>query len=196
MKIALFGASGFIGSRILAEAERRNHDVTAITRVRADILDAEKAAEAIRGHDVVISAIGSHEKPQIVVEVARTLIQAAKRAGVKRALIVGGAGSLEVAPGVQLVDTPGFPAEWKNEAFAQRDALAVYIASQDIDWTYVSPAAEVFPGERTTKFRLGADALVVDAKSESRISAEDYAVALIDEVEEPRHLRKRFTVAY
>lgn len=196
MKIAMFGSTGFIGSRILAEARRRNCDVATIAHTQADILDPVQVADAIRDYDVAISAFGSHENPQLVVDAARSLLQAARGAGVPRVVVVGGAASLEVAAGLELVDTPSFPLQWKSEALAQRDALAVYRAERDVNWTYMSPAAEIFPGERTAVFRLGGDSLVVDAENRSRISAEDYAVAFMDEVEQPRHSRARFTAAY
>jgi putative NADH-flavin reductase len=214
MKIALFGANGTIGQRILREALDRGHEVTAIVRdpsrfdqaseklsaVAGDIADPLSIASAVKGHDVVISAVGPklpHGDPQILVEAARSLLEGVERAGVKRLLVVGGAGSLEAAPGVQVVDTPDFPAAWKPVALAHRDALDVYRNAQtDLDWTYVSPAALIQPGERTGKYRIGGDQLLVDEKGESHISAEDYAVALLDEVENPRHIRLRITVAY
>jgi putative NADH-flavin reductase len=129
------------------------------------------------------------------VEATRTLASGLKRAGVRRFLMVGGAGSLEVAPGLQLVDTPDFPEAWKPYALAHRDALAV-LKDSDLDWTNLSPAAFIQPGQRTGKFRLGKDTLVTDEKGGSRISAEDYAVALVDELEKPQYIRQRFTVGY
>jgi putative NADH-flavin reductase len=214
MKIALFGANGTIGQRILREALDRGHEVTAIVRdpsrfdktseklslVAGDIADPSGIAGVVKGHDVVISAVGPKlpdGDPQIVVEAARSLLEGVERAGVKRLLVVGGAGSLEAAPGVQIVDTPDFPAAWKPVALAHRDALDLYRNAQtDLDWTYLSPAALIQPGERTGKYRIGGDQLLVDERGESRISVEDYAVALLDEVENPRHIRLRITVAY
>jgi uncharacterized protein len=137
------------------------------------------------------------ETAQTIVDAAHALIAGLKTAGVRRLVVVGGAGSLEVASGVHLVDTPEFPAAWKGVALAHRDALSVYRAEAgDLDWTYVNPAAFIAPGERTGTFRLGGDRLMTDAHGQSRVSAEDFAIALLDEVEHPRHVRQRFTVAY
>lgn len=211
MKIALFGAGGTIGSRITREALQRGHEVTAVSRdpakitlkhaklhtVRGDALDPVSITAAVLGQDAVISAFGPghHGDPQDVVKAAQALVAGVKLAGVKRLLVVGGAGGLEVKPGLQLVDTKEFPAAWKPIALAHRDALAVY-SSADFDWTYLAPAAFIQPGERTGKYRTDSDALLTDAKGESRISAEDFAVAMLDELEQPRHLRTRFTAAY
>jgi uncharacterized protein len=128
-------------------------------------------------------------------KVARSLIEGVGKAGVKRLIVVGGAGSLEVAPGVRLVDTPQFPAGWKGIALSHADSLPIYRKAA-LDWTYVSPAAFIEPGQRTGKYRTGGDQLLTDAKGESRISAEDFAVAVVDELEQKRHVRKRITVAY
>jgi putative NADH-flavin reductase len=214
MKIALIGANGMIGSRTAAEALRRGHQVTAIARnpaafgatsplpginvVQGDATNADSIANAVRGQDVVISAVGpgATGSTDMYVEAAHALLEGLPRAGVKRLLIVGGAGSLEVAPGQQLVDQPDFPAAWKGVAMATRDALNVYRGNKTLDWTYVSPAALIQPGERTGKYRTAGDQLLVDAKGESEISAEDYAIALLDEVEKPQHVQQRFTVAY
>jgi uncharacterized protein len=214
MKLALFGASGTIGQRILREALRRGHTVTAIVRdpsrlteqspnLRAtsgNILDPESVAASVAGHDAVLSAFGpsgGNSGVERVPEAARSLVAGLKRAGVKRLVVVGGAGSLEVAPGIKLQDTPQFPAAVKPIAQAHTDALEVYRQEgSDLDWTYLSPAAVIEPGERTGKFRLGGDEFMTDAEGRSRISAEDYAIALLDEVEQPRHIRRRFTVAY
>ena len=213
MKIALFGATGTIGQRILQEALRRGHDVTAVARdpsrlagsqsprlnaVAGDILDMHAVAATAAGHDAVLSAYGPREEaPQTVVDATRSLIGGLTRAGVKRLVVVGGAGSLEVAPGVLLIDAPQFPAAWKGIAVAHADALKVLqTEAGGLDWTYVSPPALIEPGERTGKFRLGDDQLLTDAQGDSRISAEDYAIALLDEVEKPQHVQRRFTVAY
>ena len=211
MKIALFGASGMIGSRILAEALARGHEVTVIARdpaklkldhpkahvLKGDVLDPAGITSAVLGQEAVISAFGPghHGDPKDLVKAARALAAGLKPAGVKRLLVVGGAGGLEVKPGLELADTPEFPAAWKGIADAHRDALPVY-RSTDLDWTYFSPAAFIQPGERTGKYRIGTDRLVVDDRGESRISAEDYAAALLEEVERPRHLRGRMTAAY
>jgi putative NADH-flavin reductase len=203
MKIALIGATGFIGQYILNEALTRKHQVTALVRNPAKVAQAEgvtaKAVEihnaqdvtkAVAGHDAVIVSL-HHEGLDF-----HALINAVKASGTARLLVVGGAGSLEVAPGVQVVDTPNFPAEWKATALAARDFLNVLRGEKNLDWTYLSPSAFIEPGERTAKFRLGTDQLLLNEKGESRISNQDYAVALIDELENPTHSQKRFTVGY
>ena len=208
MKIALLGAGGMIGSRIAAEALARGHEVTAVVRtpgklaakharlkeVQGDALNAASIAHVVAGQDAVISAISAPEQEELLRATAAQ-IEGVRQARVPRLLVVGGAGTLEVAPGLQLVDAPDFPAAYKPPALAHRAVLAVY-RNTDLDWTYLSPAAVITPGERTGKFRLGKDQLVTDAKGESRISAEDYAVAMIDELEKPRHIRQRFTLGY
>jgi putative NADH-flavin reductase len=210
MKIVLFGASGTIGQRILAEAVGRGHQVTAVVRVpsrlpardgvvaeRGDVLDAQSVAQRVDDADAVVSAVSPDAgKIEQVAASFHALIAGLKQAGVKRLLVVGGAGSLEVAPGLQLVDAPDFPSAWKPVASAHRDALALLREERDLDWTYLSPAAMIQPGERTGVFRRGGDTLVTDANGESRISAEDFAIALVEELERPEHVRRRFTVAY
>jgi uncharacterized protein len=203
MMIALIGATGNVGSRLLAELLRRGHDVTGIARHperlqsqphvtvrRGDANDEQGLAKLLIGHDAVISA------GRFVSVNPGSLIAAVKKAGVKRLLVVGGAGSLEVAPGVQLVDTPDFPAEYKPEAQAGRDFLNMLRSEKELNWTFLSPSAVFFPGERTGKFRLGADQLLTGEDGESRISMEDFAVAFADEIESPHHPRQRFTVGY
>ena len=208
MKIVLYGASGMIGSRILSEALGRGHAVTLVVRdrrkfpppkgrvlvVEGDVLDATSVAAAVMGHDAVLSAVGP--TPEIIAGAARSLIEGLTRAGVKRLIAVGGAGTLEVAPGVLLLQTPQFPAKYELVAQAHATALNTFRQNATLDWTFVSPAAFIEPGERSGKFRLGGDQLLVDAKGDSRISVEDYAVAFLDEVEKPAHLRQRFTAAY
>ncbi len=203
MKVALIGASGFIGSRLLAELSARGHAVTAIVRnpekvaalpgvtaVKGDVFDKDGLAKLVAGHDAVISAVHfSASDPQI-------LLAAVKQSGVKRYLVVGGAGSLEVAPGVKLFDTPEFPAVYLDEARKGGAFLDLLKQEQGLDWTFLSPSALIQPGERTGQFRLGTDQLLVDAKGNSAISAEDYAIALVDELEKPAHSRRRFTVGY
>jgi putative NADH-flavin reductase len=213
MRIALFGATGTIGRRILDEALRRGHEVTAIVRdpsqvtetnpklrvVTGDILDSESVAAAVAGHDAVISAYGPgmNRSPDVLVEATRSLIDGLLTADVARLVMVGGAGSLEVAPGIELIDTPEFPEALLPIARAHSDALAVLNAeASELEWTNLSPAALIEPGARTGTFRTGFDRLIVDEHGESRISAEDYAIAILDEVEEPRHIRERFTVGY
>ena len=196
MRIALFGATGTVGSRIAKEAQSRGHSVTPIARSGADARDAAAVAKAVAGHDAVVSAVGPRGSPDELSEAARGLIAGSRKAGVPRLLIVGGAGSLEVAPGKRLVDTPQFPAGWKPVALAHASALEVYRKERDLDWTYLSPAALLEPGPRTGRYRTGDDRLITDAKGDSRISTEDFAVALVDELEKPRHSRRRFTVAW
>jgi putative NADH-flavin reductase len=203
MKIALIGATGNVGSRILTELLNRGHEVTGIARhpekllpqanltaKRGDANDEEGLAGLLSGHDAVISA------GRFVSVNPQTLIAAVKKANVSRLLVVGGAGSLEVVQGVQLVDTPQFPAAAKHEALAGREFLNVLRGEQELDWTFLSPSLLFAPGERTGKFRLGTDQLLVGENGESKISLEDFAVALVDELETPRHSRQRFTVGY
>jgi uncharacterized protein len=213
MKIAIVGANGKIGSRISAEAIGRGHSVTGIARnpeagiknenikwVKADALDSDSLASAIKGHDALISAFGiDWSRPEtypLFVEVSISEIAALKRAGIKRMIVVGGAGSLEVAPGKQLVDTPQFPEEWRAGANEQRKSLEVFRKENDLDWTFFSPAIIIEPGPRTGRFRLGKDNPVFDEKGNSIISYDDYAIALIDELENPQFIRQRFTIGY
>lgn len=210
MKIALIGGNGTVGQRILQEALTRGHQVVAIVRdpsritkqdpnlrvVTGDLLDGESISKGVAGYDVVISAYGpAHGAEGTMSTVTQRLISAVKQSGVKRLLVVGGAGSLEVAPGLKLVNAPNFPDAWKEVALAAAETLDIY-RKADLDWTYFSPAAMFQPGERTGVFRIGTDQLVVDEKGESHISTEDYAIAMLDEVENPRFIRKRFTVGY
>ncbi|ACR28203.1 NAD(P)-dependent oxidoreductase [Burkholderia glumae] len=209
LNIALFGASGMIGSRIAAEAARRGHRVTALSRRpgasagnlrahAADLFDAAGVAAALAGQDVVASAYGpGRGQAEEVVRATRALVEAARAAGIKRLVVVGGAGSLEVAPGRQLVDADGFPAEYKAVALAHRAALDGELRpASDLDWTFFAPAAMIAPGERTGTFRTGTGALIRDAAGNSRISAEDYAVAFVDAIEQGRFVREVATVAY
>jgi uncharacterized protein len=212
MKIVLIGASGMIGSRVLRELVSRGHEVTAISRgpsrvierpgvtvVRGDVNDPG-SAEVIRGADAVISAYGSGQgSEERVITATRALLTAARQAGVKRVIIVGGAASLLVAPGVTLLNSGHLPKEWQAIAKVHSDLLQLLRTTNlgaGLDWTYFSPAGFIQPGERTGKFRLGKDEMVADEQGQSRISAEDYAVALVDELERPQHVRQRFTVGY
>lgn len=146
---------------------------------------------------MVISAYGPKKgEEETLVQATRSLINGVKRSGVRRLLAVGGAGGLEVAPGVKLVETPEFPDFIKPIALAHQEALEIYLEEEDLNWTNLSPAALIEPGTRTGKYRTGTDQLVTDEQGNSRISAEDYAVAMLDEAENPRFTRKRFTVAY
>jgi putative NADH-flavin reductase len=202
MKIALIGATGRVGSSILRELSARGHDITAIVRhpeqvpalnkvtaKKGDVFDKAGLAGLLKGHDAVISAVHfTASDPQL-------LIDAVRDAGVPRYLVVGGAGSLEVAPGVTLVSTPDFPAAYKAEATRGGDFLDLLRKVGDIDWTFLSPSALFVEGPRTGKFRLGKDQLLTTAKGSS-ISFEDYAIAMVDELENPAHPRTRFTVGY
>lgn len=215
MKIVLFGATGQVGQRITAEALRRGHEVVGVVRdpsraqspdprvtlVRGDATDAASVAEAVRGAGAVVGSVsprpGTTGQAPSLTDVARGLIGGLRQAGVKRLLVVGGAGSLEVAPGVALLDTPGFPEAYKAEAEEGRASLEVYRAEADgLDWTFLSPAIVIQPGERTGQYRTTGDALLTDESGNSVISYEDYAVALLDEIETPRHVGRRFGVAY
>ena len=208
MKVVLYGASGMIGSRILHELVTRGHQVTAVVRnpakvtaagvrvLKGDVTDAASVAQTAQGADAAISAYAppKGEEPAIS-SVLLALLDGLTEAGVRRLIVVGGAGALEVAPGVALVDAPGFPEAYRDIAMAHRDLLPI-LKESDLDWTYLSPAGFIQPGERTGKFRLGTTSLVVNEKGESRISAEDYAVALVDELENPQHIHRQFTLAY
>lgn len=213
MKIALIGATGFVGSAILKEALDRGHEVTAIVRdpeklkphpklhsTKGDVSHDDEVAQLVMGHDAVISAFNpGWTNPDIYhqqVRGTRAIIHGVKGAGLKRLLFVGGAGSLEVKPGVQSVDLPEFPAEYKQGALATREALNMLRNEPSLEWSFLSPSADLSPGTRTGKFRLGTDQLLRDANGMSRISVEDYAVAMIDEVEKPQYIRQRFTVGY
>ncbi|MES2154905.1 MAG: NAD(P)H-binding protein [bacterium] len=212
LKIVLFGASGNIGSRITSEAVRRGHHVTAVMRnpdrmefrhanvrtLRADVTDPILVATVARGHDAIISAIApADDDHDMLAEAASSILQAARETGIKRIVIANGAGSLLVGKGKMLMDTPQFPAEWRWIAKSHKDALDVLRAKgSDLDWTAVSPAAMIAPGKRTGKYRLGGDQLMADAKGDSRISMEDFAAALMDELEQERYVGKRMSVAY
>lgn len=202
MKVAVIGASGRGGSRIVAELARRGHQVTAIARnpekiavqpnvtaKKGDLYDPGLSS-LLKGHDAVVSAVHFLQSDP------DTLIEAVRASGVKRYFVMGGAGSLEVAPGVKLVDTPEFPAIYKDEALKGGVFLERLRRERDIDWSYLSPPALIDFGERTGTFRLGKDQLLVDGKGDSKISFEDFAVAAVDELEKPKHSRQRFTVGY
>ena len=197
MKIVVFGATGMVGSRITAELERRGHQVIGATRASgADITDADSVAAVARGVDAVVCAVSARGVDHTLTDVAHSLTDGLRRAGVRRLLIVGGAGSLEVAPGVRLLDTPEFHEEWKPEAIQGADALEFYRGVSDLDWTYVSPAALIQPGERTGGYRIDGDQLIVDEHGHSEISAEDYAIAVADLLERAEHPRERVGVAW
>jgi putative NADH-flavin reductase len=202
--IAILGITGRAGSRIATELLQRGHIVTGIARNIADVAprdglvvkagdatQADTLAPLLRGHDAVVSATRFDGGSD-----AATVVAAVRQAGVPRLLVVGGAGSLEVAPGVAVVDTPGFPAAYKPEALAGRAFLNTLRDERQLNWTFLSPSALFEPGERTGTFRLGGDQLLADAAGASRITMEDYAIALVDEIESPKHARQRFTVGY
>jgi putative NADH-flavin reductase len=203
MKIAVTGASGRAGSRITAELARRGHAVTAIARnpekiaslpnviaKKGDVLDQAGLAGLWAGHDVAVSSV------HFLASDPAKLIGAAKESKVGRYIVVGGAGSLEVAPGVRLVTTPNFPVQYKAEAEKGAAFLDLLRQEKELNWTFLSPSALFIDGERTGKFRLGTDQLLTAADGKSWISFEDYAVALADEIEHPAHIRRRFTVGY
>jgi uncharacterized protein len=207
MNIMLYGATGNAGSRILKELIARGHDVTAVARnpqklppnvkgKQGDLSNVDAIASVIEGTDAVVSAYGPPpDETDQLVAVTERLIAAVKKAGSPRLIVVGGAGSLEVAPGVSLIASGHLPAAWLPIATSHEKALKLLQAS-DIKWTYFSPAGFFEPGERTGKFRLGTNELITNEKGESRISMEDYAIALVNELERPAHERARFTIGY
>jgi putative NADH-flavin reductase len=203
MKIAVIGASGNAGSRITKELARRGHAVTAIARKpekiaphqnvaakAGDVMDQAALTKLLAGHDVAVSSVHFLDSDP------NKLIAAARDSKVSRYLVVGGAGSLEVAPGVHLVTTPGFPAQYKAEAEKGAAFLDLLRQEKALNWTFLSPSALFTAGERTGKFRLGTDQLLTGPDGKSWISFEDFAVALADEIERPAHIRSRFTVGY
>lgn len=203
MNIAILGATGNVGSVILNEALQRGHCVTAIARSAArlpdqaqvvrrslDITDEAALSATLVEHDAVISAL------KFTGLDVPSLLRAVRESRVKRLLVVGGAGSLEMQPGLALVDAPQFPAEYKTEALGGRDFLRALQNETEIDWTFLSPSAFLFPGPATGKFRLGRDQLLIDAEGNSSVSIGDFAVAMLNELEQPQHARQRFTVGY
>jgi putative NADH-flavin reductase len=210
MKLVMFGPTGMIGSRILSEALSRGHTLTAVTRdpsrisfsqeklsvVVGNALDFESVTNAVNGYDAVISAIGSAgSSPEVIVSAARALVRGLQCGGMRRLVVVGGAGVLDVAPNVRLMDSSNFFEEYRPLAQAHLEAYKLYQAS-DLDWTFVCPAAEIAPGERTGNFQVGSNQLLINSQGESRISAEDYAIAFMNEVEQPQYIHQRMTVAY
>lgn len=212
MKLALFGATGHIGRAILDEALARGHEVTAIVRdparldathprLRVATGDAGQPGtwlEAVRGSEAAVASLSARRDGDndALPANARILLGHLPEAGVKRLLWVGGAGSLETAPGVRVIDAPDFPDAWKPEAEGQAKALEVFRASTDVDWTYVSPAALIEDGGRSGHYRVGGDQLLVDADGRSRITVADYAAALLDRAERDDAPHRRITVAY
>jgi len=213
MKIAIIGATGFVGSAILNELADRKHDITAIARnpknttnvtwKSADIFNVDELAEILKGNDAVINAYNSGwTNPNIYddfIAGSKAIQEAVKKSGVKRFITIGGAGSLFVAPGLQAVDTPDFPKEFYAGATAARDYLNILKEEKDLDWAFFSPAFEMHHGittGRTGKYRLGLDNPVFNDDQRSILSVEDLAVAIADETETPKHHQVRFTAAY
>jgi putative NADH-flavin reductase len=233
MNIGVIGATGNIGRRIVAEALSRGHQVIAFGRHKSplderqanltwkvlDVFDTESVARGINGLDVLVNSYGpgnaardlantieqSIRNPEAFVQAAKALLKALEKHPRIRLIVVGGAGSLEVEPGLTRADSPndlresmkllGLPEAYEVAVRGHRDALNVYRTSNRL-WTYLSPAEQIYPGERTGRFRLGGDQPVLDSNGKSRISFEDYAIALVDEAELPRHVQRRFTVGY
>ncbi|GAA2133890.1 NAD(P)H-binding protein [Kitasatospora kazusensis] len=212
MKILLFGATGSIGSVVAAELVARGHEVTGVTRsgptggeaglrlVAGDVTDPGQVAELAAGKDLVASAVGprvgQEDDREVLIGATEGLIEGLRRSGVKRLVVLGGAGGLLTAPGVRVVDSPHFPELWKANALAQIEALARYREVDDLDWTYISPAQLIEPGERTGRYRTGGDHLLTDPDGRSRISIADYAIAFADRIERGDALRTRISVAY
>lgn len=213
MKIAIIGATGFVGSAILNELANRNHDITAIARnpkdtanatwKKADIFNVDSLAEILKGNDVVINAYNSGwTNPNIYddfIAGSKAIQEAVKKSDVKRFITIGGAGSLFVAPGLQAVDTPDFPKEYHAGATAARDYLNILKDEKELDWAFFSPAFEMHQGittGRTGKYRLGLDNPVFNDEQRSILSVEDLAVVIADEAETPKHHQVRFTAAY
>ena len=216
MKVALIGPTGFVGKAVLQELLARGHEVVALARdparlaaqagltvMPADVLKTEQVAAAVRGVDAVVSAYnpgwGVADLYNEFLRGTQAIYAGVKAAGVKRLLVVGGAGSLYVAPGLQIVDTPEFPAEWKQGALAAREALNLIQRETGLDWTFVSPAVHLEPGERRGSYRVSLDTPVMDpdpAKGPAHVSTPDLAMAIVDELERPQHIRRRFTIGY
>ena len=207
MNVVLYGATGNSGSSILQELVSRGHRVTAVARdtsklpatvtaAQDDLSSVDKIASVIAAADVVISAYAPPPgDPDALLGVTEREIQAVKKAGNARLIVVGGAGLLEVAPGVSLIASGHLPEQFLPIAKSHQEALEV-LKKSDVNWTYFSPAAYFVPGERTGKFRLGTTSLITDAKGDSRISFQDYAVALVDEIEKPAHERGQMSIGY
>lgn len=217
MKVALIGATGFVGTALLKELTDRGHQVTAISRhpeslkdlhpqvraVAGDVMKEEEVALLVKGHDAVISAYNpGWTNPNIYADFligAKAIQAGTKAAGVQRLIVIGGAGSLEVAPGLQLIDTPQFPAAFKPGASAAREYQAILKQEKDLDWTFFSPAILMnhdTSGVRKGTYRLGLDNPVFDKDGKSVLSVEDLALVIVDELEQGRHIRQRFTAAY
>lgn len=213
MRLAVIGATGWLGGLVAREALERGHEVTAIVRdlargesldsrlavAVASIMDSAALPGAIDGHDAVVSGYRApSEQPGEIPVAAKTLIDAARQSGVRRIVWPGGTGTLKVPGGeLDIVDLPSFPAEWKDVTLAHRDALNVFRGeSDDLDWTYISLPRTIEPGERTGSYRIGHDELLLDERGESRVSAEDFAVAVLDLLERGEHQGTRITLGY
>ncbi|MGB4073888.1 NAD(P)-dependent oxidoreductase [Pseudomonas sp.] len=213
MKLALIGASGFVGAAVLQEALNRGHRVSgivrhpqhlpqhpALTALAGDAYNADALAAQLKGHDAVIHAFnpgwGTADIRAHFIQGSQAIIAASKQANVQRLLVVGGAGSLYVAPNLQLIDTPDFPAEYKEGAEGARQTLNLLQTETALDWSFISPPALLQPGARSGQFRLGGDQLLMNGDAPASITVADLAVAIIDELERPQHLRQRFTVGY
>ncbi len=213
MKIAIIGATGFVGSAILNELTGRNHQITAIARnpkdtseakwIAADIFNIDSLTETLKGHDVIINAYNpGWTNPNIYndsIAGSKAIQEAVKKSGVRRFITIGGAGSLYIAPDVQLVDTPEFPKEIFDGANAARHYLEIIKEEKDLDWAFFSPAIEMHQGTktgRTGKYRLGLENPIFNEEQRSILSVEDLAVVIADEVETPKHHQVRFTAAY
>ena len=203
MKIALIGATGYVGSNLLTEALQRGHEVTAIARhastLRArvglnplalDITHSESLVAALLPHDVVVVAVKCLGLNQA------QLVEAIQRSSTPRTVLIGGAGSLHLPSGTDLVDSEQMPQQYRQEAMATREWLRLWRQQTDINWTFISPSALLIPGQRTGQFRIGRDQLLFDANGKSSISVEDFATAVINELEVPQHVQQRFTVGY
>lgn len=215
MKITLIGATGFVGSNIVNELINRGHSVIGISRkaktsdnpnmsyVAVDVADINRLAETLKGSDVVVSAFnagwGNPNLYDDFLKGSKAIQEAVKLSGLKRLIVIGGAGSLYIAEGVQIVDTPEFPKEIYSGAAAARDYLNLLKEEKELDWAFFSPAIEMHPGikiGRTGKYRLGTDTPVWDENNKSVLSVEDLAVVIADEIEQPKHHQMRFTAAY
>lgn len=213
MKLAIIGATGFVGSAVVSEALAQGHQVTAfvrnteklpmhvsLTAIGLDVFNENALSAELKGHDAVISTYNpGWTNPNIrqeMIDGSAHIIQATKNADIQSLLVVGGAGSLEIAPGLQLVDTPNFPAEWKEGALGAREVLSQLRTENELDWVFLSPAIVLEPGQRTGQFRYGNDTALMNGHEPGRISVEDLAVAIIEEMSNRRFHRERFTIAY
>jgi len=203
MKIALIGATGNVGGCLLDEALNRGHQVTAITRhastlvsrpgletAELDVADTAALTEVLRGQDAVISSV------RFLQASAETILEPVLASGVKRLMVVGGAGSLRLGDGSRLVDSPKFPEAARAEALAGGEFLEALRQEREINWTFISPSALFARGERTGRYRQGQDHLLLDEQGKSWISIEDYAIAMLDELQSGQHPSQRITVGY